>query len=296
MSLLGKQVYANPNKPLWASVGSGGGGGGSNFQTLNITEGGNLNIASPINLSTQLNFYKDVSGTTQTDLLMYYYPAVGTPSNLCLAVFNEGNDADRLTVGDLQVAGTGTTLPGGHECLSIGKAGTNAYGIRQLGSGSNVVATYLDITPNTTDMNLSNVKTINGVPYSASLTSFDFSNQAGAGVAESPDFTVLNSLSFTAPADGKLYMESLGTYVSSVLGGGGLMTFSVNGSNISNANVLFNAYNTNINIFGTSMYQIPVSGGLTYDISSIAQCSALPPAGSDLAVVSSRLFTLFTAN
>lgn len=74
------------------------------------------------------------------------------------------------------------------------------------------------------------------------------------------------------------------------------MTFSVNGSTISNANVLFNAYNTNVNIFGTSMYQIPVTGGLTYDISSLAQCSALPPAGSDLSVVSSRLFTLYTAN
>jgi hypothetical protein len=294
MSLLGANVYANPTTPIWGQ--GGGGGGGSNFQTLNITEGGNLNIASPINLSTQLNFYKDVSGTTQTDLVMYYYPDGGQPSNLCLAVFNEGNNADRLTVGDLQVAGTGTTLQGGHECLSIGKAGTAAYGIRQLGTSSNVVATYLDVTPNTTDMNLSNVKTINGVPYAPTLTSFDFSNWAGSNVAESPNYSVINSLSFTAPTNGKLYMESLGTFVSATQFGGGLMSFSVNGSNISNANVLFNAYDSNINIFGMSMYQIPVTGGLTYDISSIAQCSALPPAGSDLVINTSRLFSVFTPN
>lgn len=294
MSLLGKQVYANPSTPIWGQ--GGGGGGGSNFQTLNITEGGTLNIASSINQETSLIFYKDVSGTLQSDVQMYYYPPSGQPSNLCLAVFNEGQNADRLTVGDLNAAGTGTPLPGGHSCLSIGTAGTNAYGIRQLGTSSNVVATYLDVTPNTTNMNLSNVTTINGVPYAASLTSFDFSNQGGASVAESPNFTVLNSLSFTAPADGKLYMESLGTFVSVTQFGGGTMTFAVNGSNITNANTIFNCYDSNINAFGTSMYQIPVTGGLTYDISSIAQCSALPPAGSDLVVNTSRLFTIFTRN
>lgn len=294
MSLLGRQVYANPTTPLWGTEGPGP--ADETFQTLNIAQGGNLNIESSINSGTNLNFYKDLSGNTSSSFSMLYYPDVGQPSNLCLSLVTQTNGGDRLAVGDLLAAGTGTPIPGGFSCLSIGKAGTNAFGIRQLDTGSNVVATYLDVTPNTTDMNLSNVKTINGVPYSASLTSFDFSNQAGAGVAESPNFTVLNSFSFTAPADGKLYMESLGTYVSTVLGGGGLMTFSVNGSTISNANVLFNAYNTNVNIFGTSMYQIPVTGGLTYDISSLAQCSALPPAGSDLSVVSSRLFTLYTAN
>jgi hypothetical protein len=42
------------------------------------------------------------------------------------------------------------------------------------------------------------------------------------------------------------------------------------------------------------MYQFPVSAGLTYDISSIAQCSALPPAGADSLITSSRMFLLFT--
>lgn len=294
MSLLGTNVYANPTTPIWGQ--GGGGGGGSNFQTLNITEGGNLNIASSINQETSLVFYKDVSGTLQTDVQMYYYPPSGQPSNLCLAVFNEGQNADRLTVGDLNAAGTGTPLPGGHTCLSIGTAGTNAYGIRQLGTSSNVVATYLDVTPNTTDLNLSNVKTINGVPYAPTITSFDFSNQGGASVAETPNYTVLNSLSFTAPANGKLYMESLGTFVSVTQFGGGTMTFSIGGSNITDANTIFNCYDSNINAFASSMYQIPVTAGLTYDISSIAQCSALPPAGSDLVVNTSRLFTVFTPN
>lgn len=294
MSLLGRQVFANPNTPLWGTEGPGP--QDETFQTLNIAQGGNLNISSSINTETSLNFYKDVSGTLTSELQMYYYPPSGQPSNLCLAVFNEGQNADRLTVGDLNAAGTGTPLPGGHTCLSIGTAGTNAYGIRQLGTSSNVVATYLDVTPNTTNLNLSNVTTINGVPYAASLTSFDFSNQGGASVAESPNFTTLNSYSFTAPANGKLYMESLGTFVSVTQFGGGTMTFAVNGTTLTDANTIFNCYDSNINAFGTSMYQIPVTGGLTYDISSIAQCSALPPAGSDLVVNTSRLFTIFTRN
>ena len=291
MSLLGTNVYANPNTPIWGQ--GGGGGGGSNFQTLNITEGGNLNIASSINSGTNLNFYKDLSGNTGSTFTMLYYPDVGQPSNLCLSLMNEIDRGDRLLTGDLNVAGTGTVLPGGVECLSLGKAGTGTLGMRLLDTTSNVVSTYATFASNA--MDLSNVSSINGVPYFNSPgTYFDFSNHAGAGLAESPNYTVLNSFSFTAPVDGKLYMESLGTYVSTVLGGGGLMTFSVGGSVISNANTLFNAYNTNVNIPGSSMWQIPVSGGLTYDISSIAQCSALPPAGADLNVSTSRLFLMFT--
>jgi hypothetical protein len=130
----------------------------------------------------------------------------------------------------------------------------------------------------------------------SNVTAFDFSNQAGVSVAETPNYTVLNATSFTAPANGNLYLESLGNFVSTVKGGGGNLGFSINGTILSNAINQFNAYDSNVNLFGMSFYQIPVTGGVTYDISSIAQCSALPPAGSDLLVQTSRLFTSFTPN
>ena len=280
MSLLGKQVYANPTTPIW---GQGGGGGGSNFQTLNILENGALNF-----ITTSPHGYT---------LAMWPNPNPDTPENRRLTVFDASANYATFQTGDLNVFGQGANPGSEPPYLSLGLAGTGGYGLRLLSSdtGSNF-GTFFDITPNTTDFNLSNVKTINGVPYAATLTSFDFSNQAAAPVAETPNYTVLNSSSFTAPANGKLYMESLGNFVSTALGGGGNLGFSVNGTIISNAINQFNAYNSNVNLFGMSMYQIPVVGGLTYDISSIAQCSALPPAGSDLLVQTSRLFTLFTPN
>ena len=293
MSLLGRQVFANPTTPIW---GQGGGGGGSNFQFLNITEGGSLTIASSVNVETQLVFNKDVSGTTYTSMTMTEYPDSSGP--VTLALTTQAGAADTLLLGDLVAGGAGTNVPiVSNSVLVLGKSGTNALGLYQQSSatGSNEAA-YLSVTPNTTELNLSNVKTINGAPYAGTFTSFDFSNQAGAPVAEAPASTILNTYSFTAPANGKLYMESLGNFVSTALGGGGNMGFSVNGTILSNALNQFNAYNSNVNLFGMSMYQIAVTGGVTYDISSIAQCSALPPAGSDLLVQTSRLFTLFTPN
>lgn len=291
MSLLGTNVYANPTTPLW---GQGGGGGGSNFQYLNITEGGALTIASSVNQETQLVFEKDVSGTSYDALAMNYYPPGGQTSNLRLTLTDDQGACDDMIVGDLIVAGKGTDIGAGLNPLVLGFAGTSALGLYQQDNVGSNIGAYLYVTPNTTELNLSNVKTINGAPYAGTFTSFDFSNQAGAPVAEAPASTILNTYSFTAPADGKLYMESLGNFVSTAKGGGGNMGFSINGSILSNAINQFNAYDSNVNLFGMSMYQIAVSGGVTYDISSIAQCSALPPAGSDLLVTTSRLFTLFT--
>jgi hypothetical protein len=37
-----------------------------------------------------------------------------------------------------------------------------------------------------------------------------------------------------------------------------------------------------------------VSANVTYDISSIAHCSAIPPADPDVVVTSSRMFLLFS--
>jgi hypothetical protein len=294
MSLLGKQVYANPTTPIWGQ--GGGGGGGSNFQNLTIDQGGFLLISSSVNQETQLVFNRDVSGTQYSALAMNYFPPSGQPSNLQLCLTDQSGACDNFLTGDLIAAGKGTDIGAGLTPLVLGYAGTNALGLYQQDATGSNVASYLYINPNTTELNLSNVKTINGVPYAATLTSFDFSNQAGAALAEAPDFTVLNSYSFTAPANGKLYMEAAANLVAATQFGGAGLGFAVGGTTITDSLTLVNAYNSNINLPAMSMYQIPVVGGLTYDISAIAQCSALPPAGPDMVVNTSRLFTVFTPN
>jgi hypothetical protein len=143
---------------------------------------------------------------------------------------------------------------------------------------------------------LSNVTSINGVPYAPlPATTFSYSNYPGGlPLAEAPDWSVLNSLSFTAPQNGKVYVESLGTYISTALGGTTVMNFAVNGVDAPVEPAKTQGYDSNINFIGTTYYSFPVSGGVTYDISSIAHCSALPPAGADSVATSSRMFVMFS--
>jgi hypothetical protein len=285
MSLLGNNVFANPTTPLWGQ--GGGGGGGSNFQLLNITQtGGNAG---------ELNFFKDVSGTSFAQLQVYPNPAgVGTQ---VLSVYDASGLADTLQVGDLQAAGTGS-LPGSEPpALSLGMAGTGTLGLRLVDTDvGGVVNTYATFASNAFD--LSNVTSINGVPYFNSPgTQFNYSNYPGGStLVEAPDWGVLNAISFTPPVNGKVYVESLGTYVALVTGGGVSMTFAVDGTNISETPTTFNAYAGNTNLFGTSMFQFAVDANVTYDISSIAHCSAIPPADPDVVVTSSRMFLLFSPN
>jgi hypothetical protein len=359
MSLLGNNVYANPNTPIWGQ--GGGGGGGSNFQLLNITQTGGT--------PGELNFYKNVSGTSFAQLQMY--PNPGVVGTQVLSVFDASGLADTVQVGDLQAAGTGT-LPGAEPpALSLGMAGTGTLGLRLVNTDvGGVIATYatvgsggwdlsnvqtingsnyppggggsyprdtsfnsITVNPSSTapvamelgaigsniglygldedgnpgaefisfsasQMDLSNVTSINGVPYFNSPgTQFDFrSYPGGVPLVEAPDWGVLNAISFTPPVDGKVYVESLGTYVALVTGGGVSMTFAVDGTNISETPTTFNAYAGNTNLFGTSMFQFAVSANVTYDISSIAHCSAIPPADPDVVVTSSRMFLLFSPN
>jgi hypothetical protein len=288
MSLLGTNVFANPTKPLWASSSGGGGGGGSNFQLLNITQtGGNAG---------ELNFFKDASGSAFTTFQMYPNPASVLGSQVLL-VSDASGLSDTLQVGDLQAAGTGS-LPGSEPpALSLGMAGTGTLGLRLVDTNvGGVTATYATFASNAFD--LSNVTSINGVPYFNSPgTQFDYSNYPGGStLVEAPDWGVLNAISFTPPVDGKVYVESLGTYVSLVTGAGVGMTFAVDGTNITEAPTVINAYAGNTNLFGTCMFQFAVSANVTYDISSIAQCSAIPPADPDVVVTSSRMFLLFSPN
>jgi hypothetical protein len=183
---------------------------------------------------------------------------------------------------------------GGVFPLSIGLGATsNVMGIRREEEGKET--DYVLFDPTQTSMALSNVTTINGFPYSPVGTLFDFSNYPGGSpLVEAPDWGVLNTLNFTAPADGKLYVETLGTYVALVTGAGVAMTLAVDGSNVPQDPVIVNAYAGNTNFFNTYMLQFPVDGGSTYAITSVAHCSAIPPADPDVVVTSSRMFAMFS--
>lgn len=142
---------------------------------------------------------------------------------------------------------------------------------------------------------LSNVSSINGVPYfNAPGTNFQYTNWSNVPVAEAPNWSVLNSISFTPPVNGKAYIETLGTFIGTIAGGTSVMSLSINGTDLTEVPSRTQAYDSNINFTNTYMYQFPVSAGVVYDISSISQCSALPPAAADVLVGSSRMFLLFS--
>ena len=186
---------------------------------------------------------------------------------------------------------TGTAPP----AMELGTIGSN-IGLYALDEDGNPAAEFISFTAS--QMDLSNVTSINGVPYFNSPgTQFDYRNYPGGSpLVEAPAWGVLTAIRFTPPVDGKVYVESLGTYIALVSGGGVAMTFAVDGTNISEAPTVINAYAGNTNLFGTSMFQFAVTANVTYDISSIAHCSAIPPADPDVVVTSSRMFLLFSPN
>lgn len=258
MSLLGTNVFANPTTPLW----SGGGGGGSNptFQSVSFTPA-TSNVASS---EISAGFNANVGSTL---------------------VVSDGN----TNVGPLVASAlyTDQVFP---RVIYQG----NGIDYQQSGSGNSVFLATVSSGSNSWD--LSNIASINGVPYAnLPATVFDYSNYPGGSpLAEAPNYTVLNSYTLTPPVNGKVYIESLASFVSTVNFAGILMDFAVNGSNVPASPTLANAYASNVNFFGTNFFSFPVTANTVYDISSIAQCSALPPAGADAVVNTSRLFVMFS--
>jgi hypothetical protein len=338
MSLLGNNVYANPNTPLW-----GGGGGGVG---TTIPYGTPLTFNGPSsNNPTLLEMDADAVlgvvdasanfGSFQTGDLRVYGAGEGVGSFINFgtgfgsglgirAVYNDGtlqaNYAEFTSGGwdlsNVQTINGSNYPPGGggsyprdasFNSVTVNPSSTAPVAMELGAIGSNIGLYGLDedgnpgaefISFSASQMDLSNVTSINGVPYFNSPgTQFDFrSYPGGVPLVEAPDWGVLNAISFTPPVDGKVYVESLGTYVALVSGGGVSMTFAVDGTNISETPTTFNAYAGNTNLFGTSMFQFAVSANVTYDISSIAHCSAIPPADPDVVVTSSRMFLLFSPN
>jgi hypothetical protein len=100
MSVVPNSVFANSDTPCFAPPGGGGGSypTDASFNTVNILEGGEINIGSSINSGTNLNFYKDVPGTLQTVFGMSYIGG-NSPSNLCLTLFDQTSGPDAMLIG-----------------------------------------------------------------------------------------------------------------------------------------------------------------------------------------------------
>lgn len=112
-------------------------------------------------------------------------------------------------------------------------------------------------------------------------------------LAEDPQWTVLNTLNFVAPANGNVVVECLGTFVGVTTGATAVLTFFINGASLTIPSKT-QAYAGNINFINVAMDQFPVVAGQTYLIEARAQCSALPPAGADVVATSSRVLLLFS--
>lgn len=255
MSLLGNNVFANPTTPLWGPQGSS--------SNLIVPPGGQITFQGSPN-----------QALTLTDGTITTLDASGNYASSSAGEFRAYDN-----VGSYVAIGPYSTQPLGLRAFLIDGTLQNTFA--QFDSGG---------------WDLSNVLSVNGVPYfNAPGTNFSYSNYPGGSpLAEAPDWTVLNSLNFTPPVNGKVYIESLGTYVGTVLGGTTVMNFAINGVDAPVEPTKTQAYDSNINFTGTSFYSFPVNANTVYDISSIAQCSALPPAGADSVVTSSRMFLMFS--
>ena len=150
---------ANATTPFYSS---GGGGSGSNatFQTININEGGSINLGSSLNAGTYLTFDRDVSGTTGTSFGMGYYLATSGPSNLVVSLVDQAGNMDRFRLGDIAISGAGSAIYSATNTLQIGTAGTGVFGSRLVNPvNGSILAKLQDL--NGTEQSLYNLSTIN---------------------------------------------------------------------------------------------------------------------------------------
>ena len=245
-------------------------GGGSyptdaSFNTVNVLQGGNISVGSSLNEWTSLRFFRDVSGTDGTYFAMAY---TGAP-NLSLCVRNLSNySADQLRLGDLRAYGDGGDITGASS-ISLGTAGTATIGIRQVDSNGTPTADYITFAPSSNAMDLSNVTSINARPVPVTVTNFTQA-YSSPPIASSPG-TVMAAQTFTAPADGKLFIQAVGNFQSTITTGTSVaVKFDVNGTEISGSYIYASCGNLILDVAPSTMAQFSVTGGTVYDVSLIA--------------------------
>jgi hypothetical protein len=264
------------------------GGGGSyptdaSFNSLNVLQGGTLNVGSSINQGTSLRFFKDVSGTSASLFGMAYS---GGNLSLCLRRLPDFR-ADQLRLGDLRSYGDGGVFSSGNS-ISLGNAGTGSLGIRSVDATGAVLGTYITFAPASNAMDLSNVTSINARPVPVTATTFTQSNLS-TRISNTP--TPLLGQTFTAPADGKLFVQAIGNFQSTVSTGTTVgFNLDVNGTPLTNTIVNASSGPNILEVITPTMTQFPVTGGTVYDISAIAFCTVT----NDWNAYSAQLFLSFT--
>jgi len=213
MSLLGNNVYANPNTPLW------GGGGGSNDPnpTFESVTAQDLTLWNPGNIY----FYNDVSGTA------YSVMGIGGTNFSGSNVVVQKQDGKGATVGmgAVQVCGASNDI------ASADLVVLDASGLSRLTTGGN--ASFISLAPASDEMDLMNVATINGAPYPPSAPAtypsnrFTTQNNSGASVTSSGINVV--GIYWEAPANGRVYANCVCSFTNTSLGTPeGLLTVAAN--------------------------------------------------------------------
>lgn len=135
-------------------------------------------------------------------------------------------------------------------------------------------------------------------PTQPSVSLFDYQDFTPFGLLPLPDFpsrVVVQTMTYTPPTNGTLYMECIARLLGTEPGASALFTFSVNGTLVNDTTpVVAQTYAPNTNFVISTMYQINVVAGTSYLVDVVGSCSALPPATPDALVFSSRLMLLFT--
>jgi hypothetical protein len=329
MSLLGANVYANPTTPLWGGAGSNL-PTDPTFNTVTFTPSGSPPYSSTtigtfsttgvqdsticiLNGSNQLGplcATALIAGVEQDYPRVIYqadgidYQAADSTSYF-LATVNSGSNGWDLS----NISTINGSPPGGGSYprdasfnsividpsgiaspLTIGTgSGGTVMGIRRIEVGSET--DYITFAPNATEMALTNVVSLNGGPVPFTLTAFNQSN-LGSFAIDNTTTTPLLGTSVTAPADGKLLVQSVANLVCKASSNtNAVFLLSINGTDDINSTMGISADTLNAETIVTTMAQYPVTGGTLYDCSAVAQSLVGP---TDWVANNTQIFLSFT--
>ena len=329
MSLLGSQVFANKTTPIW---GQGGGSNlptDPTFNTVSFTPSGSPPYSSTtigtfsttgvqnsticiLNGSNQLGplcATALIAGVEQDYPRVLYqadgidYQAADSTSYFLAQVNSGSNGWDLSNISTINGSPPGggsyprdasfnsiVIDPSGVSSLSIGTGtGGTVMGIRRDEEGKET--DYITFAPNATEMELSNVTAINGGPVPFTLTAFNQSN-LGSFAIDNATTTPLLGTSVTAPADGKLLVQTVANLVCKASSNtNAVLLLSVNGTDDVNSTMGISADTLNAETIATTISQFAVSGGTVYDCSAVAQSLGT---NTDWVANNTQIFLSFT--
>jgi len=311
MSLLNTAVYANPTTPVWGQ----GGGVGPNptFNSVTFIAQGPPFVSTTLE-TTELDglgsavSVVDASGSLAPMVAGSFYaePAAGFGARVAYKkdrIDFENASAVPYSLATVNGSSNGWSLPlvssltviepgGGSLPIGFGAAGTSTIGIRQLDEDGNPGADYITFSPSTSQMDLSNVNSINARPIPLTVTNFTQA-YSSPPIASFPG-TVMAAQTFTAPADGKLLIQGIGNFQSTITTGTSVaVSFDVNGSTISNSYIYASCGPNILEVAPSTMAQVSVTGGTVYDVSLIAFSST---SSGDWNGIAGQLFLSFTTS